>query len=151
MADIASVPGEQAKWRQLHALALSIYQAQQRANQHLASGNLAQAQREASVVLTLRTLFAVKAREIQALVPGMDLSWLDRMVVATGEWVAAVLQALPGALAAIPNAFLDGAALIALRAGENTAKAAVPWALIVVGLVGLLLLIEKTRTSRRFV
>lgn len=151
MAEIATVPGEQAKWKQLHAIALSIYQAQQRANKNLADGNVTQAQREAQVVLTLRGLFQRKAAEIRALVPGLDLSWVDRMTLATGEWVTAVLQALPGALAAIPNAFVDGLGRIAANAGNQAGKAILPWGLIVVGLVGLLFFFERTRTSRRFV
>lgn len=150
MAEIVTSPAEQAKWKQLHALALSIYQAQQRANQFQAAGDLSNAAGEVGTVQTLRGLFDRKADEIR-MMTGSVLTDADDFILSVGEWVQDFVRAIPGATAAIPSAIIDGLAKIAGRAGASVGLAALPWAAIALGVVGLLLVAEKSSTVRRLV
>jgi hypothetical protein len=78
-----------------------------------------------------------------------SLNLLEQAVLDIGAWAQGVLNALPTALAAIPNALIDALGKVASNAGGAALSAALPWAALVAGGIGLLLLSEKSRTVRR--
>lgn len=93
--------------KELHALAVAIYAAQQA--------------RDVERVISLRQQFVVKAREMAAL-GGGDLTWLDRFILTTGTWIEQSVKALPAAIAALPAGV-----------GVGLIKAALPYALLYFG------------------
>lgn len=147
MAEIVTSPAEQAKWKQLHALALATYQAQQRAIALRRAGNEGAAFGQVQTVQTLRGLMGTKVAEIQTMTQD-DLSPFDRIVLQVGDWVVAFLQALPATVAAIPNALVEGLGLIARKAGTEAGKALLP---VAIGAIAVLLLAERSSTVRRLV
>lgn len=136
--------------RQLHGLAIAIYQAQQRAAQNPGV--------EVTNVRNLLAQFQVVARRFLEASEGADptkLGALDRFVLATGTWIEQSVQVLPRALSAIPRAFVDAIGESTGAVGWATLRALVPFALLGVllfaGARGAVREAEKTRTYRRYV
>jgi len=141
-------------YSQLHALALAIYQAQRRAEAAKASGALDLARAEVSNVVNLRRSFQDVNGKFQAAMEVNDptaMTAVDNIVLKTGTWVERFMDALPGALAAIPNAVLDSAGIIGARAGMNALAISLP--LVGLGVLALWFLsrAEKSATVRKVV
>lgn len=138
-------------YSQLHAVALAIYQAQRRAESAKAAGALDLARSEVENVTNLRRSFQDVNAKFHAAMEVQDptaADAVDRIILATGTWVEGFMQALPGGLAAVPNAVLDAAGIIGMRAGVNALAISVP--LVGLGLLALWLLAraEKSPTVR---
>ncbi|HEX3698905.1 MAG TPA: hypothetical protein VH374_26280 [Polyangia bacterium] len=73
---------------------------------------------------------------------------LDQAILDVGSWAQQMIQVLPSALAAVPNALVNALGTVVTNAGQQTAKALVWPAIIVVGAIGLAALGERTRTGR---
>lgn len=95
--------------RQMHALAQQIYYAKQR--------------QDVEEVQRLLAQFKVLADEYRERGP-IGVNAFDKFVLATGEWVAQAMRALPNAIAALP--FAVGSGLI---------KGLLPFALIAAGVL----------------
>lgn len=136
---------------QLHALALSIYQAQQRAEAAKARGDTGTAMAEVQNVRNLRDTFVqVRQRflEVAEQVDPTGLGAVDRVVLATGQWIERFLTALPGAIAALPKAVLSAAGDIGASAGVQAFKVSLPLVATGVVLLWFLMRAEKSRTVR---
>lgn len=96
--------------QQMHALAVSIYQARQR--------------NDRAGVQNLLEVFKKLADEYQS--RGGDITGTDRFVLAVGDWVENSIDAIPSAIAALPKAI-----------GFGLLGAAVPFVLIFAGYVVL--------------
>lgn len=133
------------QWReQLHALALSIYQAQRRAEAARAQGNEAGVTIELTNVANLREAFRDVADRMLAAMEQVDpttLGAVDRIILASGTWVEQFRDALPGAVAALPNAVLEAAGEIA---GTTVTKLLVP---VLLGGALLLLFVRQAERS----
>lgn len=148
MSDTATVPGEQQLWQQLHTIAAGIYNARQAALQAQAAGDTATYQQMLDQLSSLKDQFADQVDQIRTVTAGsVDLSLWDQAILELGDWITQSYQALPGALAAIPKAFIDAAGQTAKNAGIMLG---LPLAAIVVGAIALLLFAEKSKTVRRF-
>lgn len=90
-------PAEQtALIRKLHTIAQAIYDARQ-------AGDVAKVQ-------TLLGQFQVVADQIRSQ-SKTDMTAIDRMILATGQYVEGVVDAIPQAIAALPKAAASGLAL----------------------------------------
>jgi hypothetical protein len=149
---VAAVSGERAIYQQLHALALAIYQMQQRITAEIAAGDLSTAAAEVRQLQELRALFGALAAQFRAEGAANDpltLTAVDRFIVATGSYLEAVVNAVPGAIVAIPGAILEGIARLAAKAGWELGRVFIPVALVALGIVAVLLTAEKSRIVRR--
>lgn len=109
--------------KQLHALAVSIYAAQQEAVQLSRSGQPELARKRVLDVSALRDQFQAVAEAFRKNDPsGTQLSWIESGLLSLGTWIEQSLAALPGAIAALPKAI-----------GEGLAMGAVPWVLLGLG------------------
>jgi len=145
---------DQALLRQLHALALAIYQAQQDIRAAQGRGDASYARARLLDLQRLRDLFQQTAAQFHS--NDMELmSGIDRFILAAGTWIEQSMASLPGTLAAIPNAVIDGVGLIGRKVGEQGGTillgASVPILLVGGMLVWFLLQAEKSRTVRRLV
>lgn len=138
---------DQALLRQLHGLALTIYQAQQDVLAAQARGDVAYVGARLQDLRRLRDLFADTARRFQANDPAV-LGALDRFILGAGTWIEQSVDALPGAIAAIPNAILKALGDIANEAGKQATGAILPW--LIGGSLVLVFLFyaEKSSTVR---
>lgn len=137
--------------QQLHALAISLYQAQQRAMDALNRGDSAQAYAELGTVKRLRSAFADVRDKFLAAAEAVDptaLAATDRVLLASGEWVSKFMSALPGALAAPFKAVVDATGQIGTAAGGAIFKMSLPLVATGLLLVFFLMQAEKTRTVR---
>ncbi len=131
---------DQVLLQQLHALALTINQAQSDIRAASQRGDAAYASARMIDLQNLRDLFAGKAQEFRDNDPaGTQLSTFDRFLLSLDQWIEAAVAALPGAIAALPTAI--GAGLLA---------GAVPWLLGGIAIVAFLKYAEGSRTVRRF-
>lgn len=97
--------------RQMHAIAVAIYQAKQRGDKADAAN--------------LLTQFQELADEYRAR-GASDMTPFDNFVLATGQWISDSVDAIPSALAALPTAV-----------GSGLIQAAIPFALLYVGYLWL--------------
>jgi hypothetical protein len=141
---------DQVLVRQLHAIALTIYQAQQDILAAQARGDTAYVQARLQDLQRMRTLFERTAAEYRGNEP-LVLSGIEQFIASAGTWIDNSIKALPGAIAAVPNAILDALEKFLSRAGQDAFKALLPW--LVVGAIVLFALkqAEKTRTYRKVV
>lgn len=156
---VATLSGEpavsdQVLLRQLHALAQSIYQAQQDIRAAQQRGDTSYAQARLVDLRRLRDLFQQKAAAFHS--NDVELmGGIDRFILAAGTWIEQSMASLPGAIAAIPNAIVDGVGLIGRKVGEQGGSvllgASVPVILVGGMLVWFLLQAERSRTVRRLV
>jgi len=143
---------------QLHGLALSIVAERAAANAILSKVSDADAEISDSDwfnlsahlanIVTLQQQFRAAAAQRTAQDP-YALSVFDNAILAVGDWASGVLSWLPTAIAAVPNAVIDGLTKVVQNTGKDAAAALLPFGAIAVGLVGLLLLAEKSHTVRR--
>lgn len=157
---LGAVPGasEQALYRELHGLALALYQAHQDVLAAQARGDVPYMRARLQDAANLQRLFADTAAQFRAtgqLTDPDGLTAIDRIIVTAGNWIQASVAALPGAIAALPNAFVAALALILEKAGGAATKAVFPW-IVLLGGLGLVLFLgvrkaETTRTYRRYV
>lgn len=142
---------------QLHQIALVIVALRNQANGILSQVANADSTPDLDALTGLMQQIAVQvqnfrnvAAQRQAMNP-FALSSFDQAVLDIGTWAQGVVQALPGAISAIPNALVNAAGQIAGNAGSALLGASVPW-LIGGGLVLMLVLqSEKSRTYRKVV
>ena len=120
LGDAAADAEGAALLKQLHAVAVNIYNARTRG--------------DVGEVARLRDQFAAIAEQIRKL-GDQDMTAIDRFVLAVGNYVSGVVDAIPSAMAALPTAIAKG-----------TIQAAVPW---VLGGVALLWIIHETPGARR--
>lgn len=145
---IGSTPAEdQAALKTLHALALSIYQAQQDVLAAQGRGDVAYVQKRLQDVSTLRNLLAQKSAQFVTSDTGA-LGALDRFILGTGTWVEQSLKALPGAIAFIPKAIIDALADIAQHAGIKAIGVSIPLFLLGGALLYFIFQAEKSSTIR---
>ena len=134
---------DQVQIRQLHALAMAIYQAQQDVKAAQARGDVAYVQARIQDVERLRDAFQVKAAQFQS----GDADVLG----AIAGFLAGVALWLLQPLAALPSGILDGVTRLGVKAGVSAVSVALP----LVALAGLLLWVvsraEKSRTYRKYV
>lgn len=147
---LGAVPGasDRALLTELHALALSIYQATQDVLAAQARGDVSYVQARIQDVRRLRDIFATTSAQFTAKDP-YALGAIDRFILGTGTWIEQSLRALPGAIAALPIALVDGLGRVAGSAGVSVLGGILPWVglgLVVIWLVGKA---EKTGTGRR--
>lgn len=93
--------------QQMHALAISIYQAHQR--------------NDKATVSALLTRFQALANEYRSH-GAADMAATDKWILAVGNWIDGVVSAIPDATAALPQAI-----------GAGIFKAAIPFVLMYVG------------------
>jgi len=125
---------DQELLQQLHALAVSIYAAQQAAIQLSQTGQAAAARTKVLEVSSLRDQFQAVATQFQGNDPTTKLSWIESGLLSVGTWIEQALAALPGAIAALPKAI-----------GEGLLMGAVPW---VIGAVVAFWLMKQARRAR---
>lgn len=101
--------------KQMHALAIAIYDARQRGDKQ--------------TVALLLDRFKALADEYRARGAG-DLSGTDRFILATGQWIEDSVTAIPSAISALPKAV-----------GVGLIQAALPFAALYVGF----LLLKRAR------
>lgn len=97
--------------RQMHALAIAIYDAKQR--------------NDKTTVAALLERFKALADEYRARGAG-DMTGTDRFILATGQWIEGVVTAIPSAISALPKAV-----------GSGLLQAALPFALLYLGFIAL--------------
>ena len=97
--------------RQMHALAIAIYDAKQRGDK--------------TTVAALLSRFEALADEYRARGTA-DFSGTDRFILATGQWIEDTVTAIPSAISALPKAV-----------GSGLIQAAIPFALLYVGFMFL--------------
>ena len=127
---------------QLHGLAVAIYDAQQRARTNPTV--------EVQNVRNLLAQFKDTAARFLAASEATDptqLGALDRFILATGTWIERSTAALPGAVSAIPRAFVDAIGGTAWSVVKNL----LPFILLGAVLVWGLQSAERTRTYKRYV
>lgn len=141
---------DQVLLRQLHALALSLYQAQQDVRAAQGRGDVAYATKRLEDVQRLRDLFQQTAAQFRSNDPEL-LTAMDRFILATANWIDQSLGALPNAVAAIPNAVVDGIGKMGVKLGMTAFQVSIP--LLALGGLALwfLLRAEKSRIVRRLV
>lgn len=134
--------------RQLHGLALAIYQAQQDILAAQARKDTGYVQARLVDLGNLRTLFAQTAAQLQANDPEL-LTAMDRFIVSAGGWIDQAVGALPGAIAAIPNALIDALQKILTKLEGSAIQLTLP--LLALGgiLIFFLLQAEKSSTVRK--
>lgn len=142
---------------QLHQIALVIVSLRNQANMILSQVANADSTPDLDALTGLMQQIAVQVQNFRNVAAQRQaqnpyaLSSFDQAILDIGTWAQAVVQALPNALAAIPNALINAAAKIASNAGTAVLGASVPW-LIGGGLVLMLVLqAEKSRTYRKAV
>lgn len=137
---------EMDDYRQLHQLAVAIYQKQQIINGYLDTIGDADAVVDwnaltgaANAMLQLKQQFtSLRSRIDQNTRAQNQLGMLDRVILSVGTYAEQVLNALARALAAIPNAFIRAMGEIAKEGGRTMTEAAVSWLIpIAIGLVVL--------------
>lgn len=161
--EVASTLDDVQDMRTLHSIALSINQLRNEAMAAAARGDTARVAEDLAGVEQMRSIFrTVSARFVSRGVEGSAAQYfnaalvsIDNVVTTLRRWVTEGIQAVPGAIAAIPNAVIDGLAnvldkLIA-RTGQSALKLSVPIVLLVLGAVFLVSKAESTRTYRRYV
>lgn len=97
--------------QQMHALAIAINQAKERGDR--------------ADVIALRQKFAQLAAQYRAN-GGDGLSAVDNFILAVDQWIATSVDAIPGAIAALPVAV-----------GKGLIQAALPFALLAIGYIAL--------------
>jgi len=97
--------------QQMHALALSIYQAKQR--------------NDRTTVAALLQRFEMLADEYRSH-GDADLTATDRFILAVNDWIETSVDAIPSAIAALPTAI-----------GKGLISAAIPFAVLFAGYVVL--------------
>lgn len=147
---LGAVPGatDRALLTELHALALTIYQATQDVLAAQARGDVVYVQRRIQDVERMRGIFQATSEQFA----GNDsyaLGAIDRFILGTGTWVAAALRALPGAIAALPIAIVQGVGKVAGVTGAVTFGALLPWVGAGLLVIWLVTKAEKTGTGRR--
>jgi hypothetical protein len=95
---------------QMHALAISIYQARQR--------------NDKADVEALLQRFNALADEYRS--TGSDMTGVDNFILAVGTWIDTSVDAIPNAIAALPTAV-----------GTGLIKAAIPFAALYLGFIFL--------------
>lgn len=105
----------EAEWQRLrnilHGLAVSISTERQR-------GNVA----GVKAMLPYFKDTVAKMNEINRQLYNADFTDFDQFILSTGDWIASTVQALPGAISAVPTAI-----------GTGLVKAAIPFALLFAG------------------
>lgn len=142
---------------QLHQIALVIVSLRNQANIILSSVSNADATVDFDQLTALLNQIGdwkVKFQQVAAQRAAQNpyaVSWTDQAILDIGNWAQGVLNALPNAVAAIPNAFVNAAGRVIGNAGSSLFGASLPW-LAIVG-VGLFVVTqaEKTRTYRKVV
>jgi len=138
LGQIATDP--QVLYRELHATAIALNQAQQR----LSAGNTA----ELVNIANLRDHFQqIRARflsESTAQDPGA-ITRTDRVILAAGN----VLAAAPAATVAVVKPLADALADLLSYVGVKTIAGLLPFGVLAVGIIYLLLFAEKSRIVRR--
>lgn len=150
---------DSAEWarliKQLHGWAVAIQQATEDATQATSEDEkqnaIAQVQIDRSYFrATLDQLKVVGTR-----LGNRDFTAFDRFILNVGNWIDHSVQALPGAIAAIPKALIDAIADVLSHAGGAAVKSVLPWVLGIAGLAALVIFgakqAEQTRTYRRYV
>jgi hypothetical protein len=97
--------------KQMHALAIAIYDAKQRGDK--------------AAVEALLARFVALANEYRARGAG-DMTGTDTFILKVGQWIEDSVTAIPSAISALPTAV-----------GEGLIRAAVPFALLYVGFLWL--------------
>jgi hypothetical protein len=151
---VALASEERVLYQQLHALAVAIYQVQQRITAEIAAGDLRTAAGELDALQELRRLFgdvAARFRAVGAANDPLTLGAVDRFILAAGQYLESAVNALPGAIVAIPGAILEGIGRLAAKAGWELGRVLIPVTIVSLGIVGILLAAEKSRIVRRAV
>lgn len=148
----AAVSSDPRFWLgQLHAVALSLYQAQQRAMDAATAKNGTLALAELGTVKQLRAAFAQVRDKFLAAAEVVDptaLAASDRILLASGTWVDNFLKVLPGALAAPFKVVVEATGQIGAAAGGQLFKVSLPVVATGLLVVFLLLQAERSRTVR---
>jgi len=141
---------DQVLLQRLHALALSLYQAQQDVRNAQARGDIGYAGKRLEDVQRLRDLFQQTAAQFQSNDADL-LGAVDQFILAAGTWIEQSVGHLPDAVAAIPNAIVEGIGKMGAKLGTTALQVAVPF--LVLGGLALWFLsyAEKSRTVRRLV
>lgn len=146
----ALATSDQALLRQLHATALAIYQAQRDVLAADARGDMPYVSARLVDLQRMRDLFVDTAARFRANDPEA-LTAMDQVILSVGTWIQEAVDAAPGAIAALPNIFLDAVGKIGVKAGTTAIAISLP--LIGLGLLVLWLVgrAERTRTYRKVV
>lgn len=157
MDDAAADDSADPLLSQLHQIALVIVSLRSQANSLLANVGNANADVDMDLLTRLMQQIDVQVQSFRAIAAQRNaqnpyqLTPYDTAILDIGTWAQGVLQALPGAVSAIPNALVNAAGNIIGNAGSAVLGASVPW-LIGGGLVLLFVLqAEKSRTYRKAV
>lgn len=147
---LGAVPGatDRALLTELHALALSIYQATQDVLAAQVRGDFDYVQRRTQDVRRLRDIFQATSQQFTASDP-YALGAIDRFILGTGTWIEQAVRALPGAIAALPIALVDGLGRVAGKAGWTVLGVSVPVILLALAAIYVVTQAEKTGTGRR--
>ena len=142
--------------QQLHSLAVQIIAQRNAANAILSNVSNADASVDwdglntaLANIVSLQQQFKSVAAQRTAQNP-YALSAFDNAILAVGDWAQATLNALPGAIAAVPDAIVNGLGKIVQNAGGAAFVASVPFLALAAAGVGLLLFAEKSRTVRKY-
>jgi hypothetical protein len=111
LGEVVSTPREVYLQKQLHALAVSLYQAHQRGDKADAAALAAKMQELANELRSYNNA---------------DITAFDRLILATSDWVERSIDAIPGAIAALPRAI-----------GGGLIQAAIPFAVLFLGYLWL--------------
>jgi len=150
LGDAASDAQDQILMRQLHAIALTIYQAQQDILAAQARGDTAYVRARLQDLQRMRGFFETTAAQLRGNDP-LALSSVERFILAAGTWIDNSVRALPGAIAAIPNALISAIGDIGSHAGSSLLGAALPWLAVGALVLFAVTKAERTRTYRRYV
>jgi hypothetical protein len=113
-----------------------------------ARGDVDYVQARIQDVQRLRNMFQQTAQQFRGNDP-VSLTAIDRFILATGTWIEQAVKALPGAIAALPSAIVDGFGQATGQAGVSVLKAILPWVGIGVVVLWLVNRAEGTATGRR--
>jgi hypothetical protein len=155
LAGLGASESDSTLLTRLHALALSLYQAQQDVISAQGRGDTVYVQSRLQDVQRLRDLFNVTAQQFQGNDAeaigafGQFLSGVADFERQVGDWIAA--GGIGKALAFIPNQVIGAVGIIGQKAGAVALGISIPVLLLGAALLVFLGKAERTRTFRRYV
>jgi hypothetical protein len=153
---LGAVPGasDQALLRELHGLALAMYQAKQdiQAAQGRGDGDYVTAR--VQDLARLNETFKSTAEQYVGNDPEA-LTLFDRIYLAVGTFIGGVATTISGAVTAIPGGFIDAVTSLGRKAESGLFALTLPLLAVGAGLIWLVLQgvgkAERTRTYKRYV